>query len=176
MVIITIPGACVSFSYTCWWCWFVFMFSSLPMYLTNNFCVLYIMEKETATHSSILAWKIPWTEEPGRLQFMLSPRIGHDRVTSLSFLYIKIYKIFNIYINNLSSRRTIFFFQKEVYFASSQNISNHNYRVSDNSELRTITAFGIRIYIAGDLPASPLWPRISYFLLYMLCAWILELL
>ena len=112
MVIITIPGACVSFSYTCWWCWFVFMFSSLPMYLTNNFCVLYIMEKETATHSSILAWKIPWTEEPGRLQFMLSPRIGHDRVTSLSFLYIKIYKIFNIYINNLSSRRTIFFFKK----------------------------------------------------------------
>ena len=31
-----------------------------------------LLEKEMATHSSILAWKIPWTEEPGRLQFMAS--------------------------------------------------------------------------------------------------------
>ena len=37
-----------------------------------------------ATHSSTLAWKIPWTEEPGRLQSMVSLRVGHDRVTSLS--------------------------------------------------------------------------------------------
>ena len=36
------------------------------------------------THSSVLAWKIPWTEEPGRLQSMGPGRIGHDRVTSLS--------------------------------------------------------------------------------------------
>ena len=34
-----------------------------------------------ATHSSILAWKIPWTEEPGRLQSMGSQRVGHDQVT-----------------------------------------------------------------------------------------------
>ena len=37
-----------------------------------------------APHSSTLAWKIPWTEEPGRLQFMGSRRVGHDWVTSLS--------------------------------------------------------------------------------------------
>ena len=37
-----------------------------------------------APHSSTLAWKIPWTEEPGRLQFMGSLRVGHDSVTSLS--------------------------------------------------------------------------------------------
>ena len=37
------------------------------------------LEKEMATHSSILAWKIPWTEEPGRLQSMGSQRVGHDR-------------------------------------------------------------------------------------------------
>ena len=36
------------------------------------------LEKGMATHSSILAWKIPWTEEPGRLQFMESQRVGHD--------------------------------------------------------------------------------------------------
>ena len=42
------------------------------------------LEKEMATHSSTLAWKIPWTEEPGRLQSMGSQRVGHDWVTSLS--------------------------------------------------------------------------------------------
>ena len=36
------------------------------------------MEKEMATHSSTIAWKIPWTEEPGRLQSMGSQRVGHD--------------------------------------------------------------------------------------------------
>ena len=36
------------------------------------------LEKGMATHSSILAWKIPWTEEPGELQFMGSQRVGQD--------------------------------------------------------------------------------------------------
>ena len=36
------------------------------------------LEEEMATHSSILAWKIPWTEEPGRLQSKGSQRVGHD--------------------------------------------------------------------------------------------------
>ena len=36
------------------------------------------MEKAMAPHSSTLAWKIPWTEEPGRLQSMGSQRVGHD--------------------------------------------------------------------------------------------------
>ena len=36
------------------------------------------LEKEMATHSNILAWKIPWTEETGRLQSMASQRVGHD--------------------------------------------------------------------------------------------------
>ena len=36
------------------------------------------LEKEMAIHSSILAWKIPWTEESGRLQSMGSQRVGHD--------------------------------------------------------------------------------------------------
>ena len=37
-----------------------------------------LLEKEMATHSSILAWNIPWVEEPGRLQSMGSQRVGHD--------------------------------------------------------------------------------------------------
>ena len=36
------------------------------------------LENERATHSSILAWRIPWTEEPGGLQSMGSQRVGHD--------------------------------------------------------------------------------------------------
>ena len=36
------------------------------------------LEGGMATHSSILAWRIPWTEEPGRLQSMGSQRVGHD--------------------------------------------------------------------------------------------------
>ena len=36
------------------------------------------LEKEVATHSSILAWGIPWTEEPGGLQSTVSQRVGHD--------------------------------------------------------------------------------------------------
>ena len=37
-----------------------------------------LLEKEMATLLSILAWEIPWTEKPGRLQFMGSQRVGHD--------------------------------------------------------------------------------------------------
>ena len=39
------------------------------------------LEEGTATRSSILAWRIPWAEEPGGLLFMWSPRVGHDWVT-----------------------------------------------------------------------------------------------
>ena len=43
-----------------------------------------IAEKAMSPHSSTLAWKIPWMEEPGRLQSMRLLRVGHDLVTSLS--------------------------------------------------------------------------------------------
>ena len=62
-----------------------------------------LLEKEMATHSSTLAWKIPWTEKPGRLQSMGSQRVGHDWVTSLSYrkLYIvqKLHTHIYIYIS-----------------------------------------------------------------------------
>ena len=44
-------------------------------------------EKAMAPHSSTLAWKIPWTEEPGRLQSMGFHRVGHDQATSLHSLH-----------------------------------------------------------------------------------------
>ena len=40
------------------------------------------LDNEMPVHSSTLAWKIPWTEEPGRLQSKGSLRVGHDQVTS----------------------------------------------------------------------------------------------
>ena len=46
--------------------------------LTAVAAAVYISEKAMAPHSSTLAWRIPWTEEPGRLQSMGSRRVGHD--------------------------------------------------------------------------------------------------
>ena len=45
-----------------------------------------LLEKEMATHSRVLAWKIPWTEEPGGLQSLGSQRVGDDRVTNTTLL------------------------------------------------------------------------------------------
>ena len=45
------------------------------------------LEKEMAIHSSILAWKIPWTQEPDRLQSMGSQRVRHNRATSI-YIYL----------------------------------------------------------------------------------------
>ena len=53
--------------------------------LSNGFSINQAdMEKAMAPHSSTLAWKIPWTEEPGRLQPLGLLRVGHDSATSLS--------------------------------------------------------------------------------------------
>ena len=48
----------------------------IPSFLKNLHTIF--PEKEMATHSSTLAWKIPWTEEAGGLQSMESLRVGHD--------------------------------------------------------------------------------------------------
>ena len=48
------------------------------------------LEKEMATHSSILAWRIPWTEEPGGLQSMGSLRIGRNLGTNTFIFFIKL--------------------------------------------------------------------------------------
>ena len=47
------------------------------------------LEKEMVTHSSILAWRIPWMEEPGGLQSMGSQRVRHDWTTSLSLSHVR---------------------------------------------------------------------------------------
>ena len=56
----------------------------LLLLLSILLIVVYVLEKAMAPHSSTLAWKIPWTKEPGKLQSMKSLRVGHDWETSLS--------------------------------------------------------------------------------------------
>ena len=57
-----------------------------------------------APHSSTLAWKIPWTEKPGRRQSMGSQRVGHDSVTSLSFHFHALEKEMEIHSSILAWR------------------------------------------------------------------------
>ena len=52
--------------------------TKIPMYVLAYSYTCETMEKEMATHYSILAWRIPWAEEPGGLQSMGSQRVGHD--------------------------------------------------------------------------------------------------
>ena len=64
------------------------VFELLPLgeevlHFQKHNCLCFV-EKAMAPHSSTLAWKIPWMEEPGGLQSMGSLRVGHDRATSLS--------------------------------------------------------------------------------------------
>jgi len=53
------------------------------------------LEKCMATHSSILAWRIPWTEEPGRIEFMESQRVGHgwSNLATIDILYHWLYLV-----------------------------------------------------------------------------------
>ena len=59
---------------------------AFPESWSLNYISVSLVEKAMAPHSSTLAWKIPWMEEPGRLQSMGSLRVGHDWVTSFSLL------------------------------------------------------------------------------------------
>ena len=68
---------------------YIYIFQLLGSFIWGGgcifLCLLYMsLEKAVAPHSSTLAWKIPWTEEPGRLQSTGSLRVGHDWATSLS--------------------------------------------------------------------------------------------
>ena len=80
------------------------------------------LEKAMAPHSSTLAWKIPWTEEPGWLQFMGSQRVGHDWATSLSML-TKLSILFCIWV--LGTRRTVLVEDTCKYWDLMNNLCYH---------------------------------------------------
>ena len=62
------------------------------------------LKKGMATHSSILAWRVPWTEQPGRPQSMGSKRVGHDWVTNTHFTCL----LRNLYAGQAAAVRTSF--------------------------------------------------------------------
>ena len=86
------PNGNVEKAVGCIWIWGIwerFNHHVFPTLSVHSFPLIYYplkydSEKAMAPHSSTLAWKIPWTEEPGRLQSMRSRRVGHDWATSLS--------------------------------------------------------------------------------------------
>ena len=82
------------------------------------------LEKEIATHSSTLAWKIPWMEEPGGLQSTGSQRVGPDWATSLHYEYkIEVALLPNLNTNLLSfSINTVFQSQPTVQFQNQCHI------------------------------------------------------
>ena len=59
------------------------------------------LEEEMATHCSILAWKIPWTEEPGGLQSMGSQKVGYDQVTKHTVIHTRsLWHYFKMYLKD----------------------------------------------------------------------------
>ena len=81
-----------------------------------------LWEKDMAIHSSILAWKIPWMEEPGRLQSMGPRRVGHDWATSLSFS-METYKSQSCWWWELPILSTQFFYKPKTALSSVQSLS-----------------------------------------------------
>ena len=74
------------------------------------------LEKRMATHSSILAWRIPWTEEPGWLQSMGSQRVGHNWATNTHIKGKKETFWIHLKFTGIGS----FLFSHMVYFLNSQ--------------------------------------------------------
>ena len=69
--------------------WFLIDWFNLPFLgETKTVTESLNLEKEMAIHSSTIAWKIPWTEEPGKLQSMGSQRVRHNWATFLSFPFL----------------------------------------------------------------------------------------
>ena len=71
-------------------------------------------KKEMATHSSILAWRIPWTEEPGRLQSMGLQELGHDLATKPPPPYVCIYAWETIHMQRTLCRSETLYFQYPI--------------------------------------------------------------
>ena len=114
-VVVLYNSVCVFISFMCS---NTFFFENMPIRRA-------VMEKKMATHSSILAWRIPWTEEPGGLQSTGSQRVGHDWATSLS-LRISTFNIPNLLFvflsfcllveKNLNSQKIHVFTSSEIAY------------------------------------------------------------
>ena len=73
------------------------------------------LEKEMATHSSVLAWRIPWTEKPGRLQSMGSHRVGHNW-SDLAAWLVKILSVNKVFLYHITEISFLWEMQISKYF------------------------------------------------------------
>ena len=101
------------------------------------YSTMHLMEKAMATHSSTLAWKIPWMEEPGRLQSMGSLRVGRSWVTSLYASKILVDTLFQKCTHTKKRKETYFELVLFTFFPSlwlhSTEISHFRYFLFSNS-------------------------------------------
>ena len=103
------------------------------------------LEKEMATHSNILAWKIPWAEESGRLQSMESKRVGHDWATSLS--------LFTFILKDGLKKILLLFMSNSIlplFFSKSFTISDLIFR--SLTHVKLIFVYGVRLLIWDIFP------------------------
>ena len=80
------------------------------------------LEEEMATHSSILTWRIPWTEEPGGLQPIGSQRVGHDWMSEQAEMicHLCIHLLFTLY----TQQDSIFYWLLNIFSASDFILTN----------------------------------------------------
>ena len=118
------------------------------------FIYVYILEKEMATHSSILAWKILWTEEPGRLQFLGLQRVGHNWVTNT-------FTSLSITLVDWPKKTSVQFMSKNVLpMFLSRNFTVSRLRLKSVSHFEFILVYGMRVcsnfWFTGGCPAFPM--------------------
>ena len=108
-----------------------------------------LLEKEMATHSSILAWRIPWMEEPGRLPSMGSQRVGHDWATSLSLsLFTFMFRCQNLTIK-----------KAEHWRIDAVVLEKPLESPLDRKEIKTTNPKGSQFWIfTGRTEAPTVWP------------------
>ena len=118
-----------------------------------NIYVSCSLEKEMATDSSILAWQIPWTEEPGGLRSMGSQWVGHDWACMAMFL---------VHLRNENWHLTFGYFNIFSYVYWPVNVSKQNmFRISSS-----IDCFILLIYRCIYIPHvhCPIWERLAMWL------------
>ena len=102
-----------------------------------------ILEKEMATHSSILVWKIPWMEEPGGLQSMGSQRVRHDWKTTIPYSVFIIFFLelrflnwkMRIITSTLSTSQRYFKNERQKAYKIAFRITKHHYHHLDEESV-----------------------------------------
>ena len=112
------------------------------------------LEKAMAPHSSTLAWKIPWMEEPGRLQSMESQRVGHDWAILVLWYHCKVIYPIPYLLHNCSLWKKVTMYSlhlqgRELYSTSLRERRLHKFFCSDFSVL------SIYLFIQTSISVCP---------------------